>query len=97
MLYVLLFIRLDIVFVVNTLEKYVLNSNLKYISAIKKIFKYLKKILNYGIKYYKHFQDFEYLIKYSDSDFIEEKTEYKFTSNYIYYLTNEFIFYQSKL
>jgi hypothetical protein len=97
LLYASLFTRPDIVFVVNSLGRYASNPNLEHISAVKKIFRYLEETLNYGIKYSKDSKDSEYLIGYLDSEFAGEKTKYKSTSGYIYYLANKPISYQSKL
>ena len=97
LLYASLFTRPDITFTVNTLGRYVSNPNLEHILAIKKILRYLKGTLNYGIKYSKYSKNSEYLSGYSDSDYAGEKTEYKFTSGYIFYLVNGPISYQSKL
>ena len=49
--------------------------------------------MNYNIKYYKNL----YIIDYIDSDYTDNKIEYKSINDYIFYLINEFIFYQSKL
>jgi hypothetical protein len=94
LLYAALIIRPNIIYTVSTLGRYASNLNLEHILAVKKIFRYLKGTLNYKIKYSKNN---EYLTGYSDSDFVEEKTEYKLTSGYIFYLAGGPIFYQLKL
>ena len=83
----------DIAFAVSTLKRYIHNSNNEYINAIKKIFRYLKKTINYNIKYYKN----SYIIGYINSDYTGDKIKYKSISGYIFYLANESISYQSKL
>lgn len=97
LLYAALITRPDIIYAVATLERYASNPNSEHILAIKKIFRYLKGTLNYGIKYSKDSKNSEYLVGFSDSDFAGEKTEYKSTSGYIFYLANGPISYQSKL
>ena len=97
LLYAALITRPDIIYAVATLGRYASNPNSEHILAIKKIFRYLKGTLNYGIKYLKNSENSEYLVGFSDSDFAGEKTEYKSTSDYIFYLVNGPISYQSKL
>jgi Reverse transcriptase (RNA-dependent DNA polymerase) len=93
LLYAALAIRPDIAYAVSTLGRYTSNPSEYHQTAVKRLFRYLKGTINYGIKYSKR----EYLTGYSDSDYAEEKGEYKSTSGYIFFLGNGPISYQSKL
>jgi hypothetical protein len=54
LLYIILSTRIDIAFAVIKLTRFASNSNNIYFTIIKRIYKYLKGIKDYGITYYKN-------------------------------------------
>jgi Reverse transcriptase (RNA-dependent DNA polymerase) len=96
LLYAALGTRPDITFTVNILGRFASNPSPIHITAMKRLFRYIKGHLNYGIKYSKT-ENSEYLKGYTDSDYGGDKVEYKSTSGYIFKLANGPISYSSKL
>jgi hypothetical protein len=50
-MYAMLGTRLDLAFTVSTLSKYCINLSPQYAQAIQRVFRYLKKTLDYGITF----------------------------------------------
>ncbi len=87
LLYTTLKTRSNILFIIILLGRYISNSNKKYIFAIKRVFKYLRNLTNFGIKFSTN-SNSKYLTDYADSNYINEKSIYKSISKYIFYLVN---------
>jgi hypothetical protein len=54
LLYIILSIRVDIIFTVIKLTRYTFNLSNIYFIAVKRVFKYLKGTKDYEITYYKN-------------------------------------------
>ena len=81
--------RLNIAFAVATLSKYNSNSSEKHCNYVKRVFRYLKNILDYDIIFtVKESVD---LINYSDSDFADTVNGRKFTETFVFMLADGLI------
>jgi len=88
-------IKVDITFVVIKLAHYVSNlSNIHFI-ALKRVYKYLKGIKDYGITYYKDNNHF--ISGYCDTDYARDIIIAKSTSGYLILLADSTISWKSKL
>ena len=74
--------RPDITFAVCNLAKFCSQPTTKHWSAIKRIFRYLKGTINFGIKYCK--ADTSKCIGFSDADWAGDKTDRRSTSGYCF-------------
>ncbi|PMD12219.1 hypothetical protein NA56DRAFT_545233, partial [Hyaloscypha hepaticicola] len=54
LLYILFNIKVNIVFAISKLTRYILNLNNIHFITLKRVYKYLKDIKDYGIIYYKN-------------------------------------------
>jgi len=86
LLYAALLTRPDIAYIVNTLAKYSSNPGPEYIKAVKRIFRYLKGLLDYTITYNSNITNNQYTKGYTDADYAGDKDEYKSITGYIFYL-----------
>ena len=64
---------------------YMENPTLDHLSATKRILRYVKGTLNFGLRYSKY-QSQDPLIGYSDSDFAGDMDDRKSTSGYVFLL-----------
>ena len=97
LLYAALLTRYDIACAVSILSRYTSNPEPEQIIAIKRVFKYLNRYLNYNIIYIGDIKTSSYIKGYTDSDYTGDKEEYKSTIGYIFFLANGPISYSSKL
>jgi hypothetical protein len=95
LLYITLATRVDIAFVVIKLARYASNPSNIHMSAGKRILRYLKGTIKYGITYFYNNSN-KYIIGYTDSDYAGDITS-KSTSGYIFFLANGPISWKSKL
>ncbi len=96
LLYAALGTRPDILFAVISLGRYASNPNEKHISAVKRVFRYLRNSADFGIKFSAD-SNSEYLTGYADSSYASEKSTCKSISGYVFYLANGPVTFQSKL
>jgi hypothetical protein len=88
--------RVDIVFIVIKLARFTFNLNKIHFIVIKRIYKYLKGIINYGITYYKNSNN-HYISGYCDADYAGDIISAKSTTGYIILLGGSIISWKSKL
>ena len=67
LIYIILKIKLDIVFIIFTLNRYLNNPTFIYIKIVKRIFKYFKSIIDLKFVYY---GDIKAFIKFVNVDYI---------------------------
>ena len=77
--------RPDITFAVCNAAKFCSKPTISHWSAVKRIFRYLKGTIDYGLLYSK--QDLN-CIGYSDSDWAEDKSDRKSTCGYCFELSS---------
>ncbi len=97
LLYITLGIRLDIIYVVIKLSRFTSNSNEIHFIAVKRVFKYLKTTIKYGITYFNKFINNKFIINYYNADYIGDLYIVKSTSGYIFLLAGGLISWKSKL
>ena len=97
LLYLMLATRVDIAYIVIKLSRYAINPSEIHIIAIKRILRYLKATINYGITYIINNTLSNYLIGYSDADYTGDINTAKSTSGYIFFMANGPISWKSKL
>ena len=73
--------RINIVYIVIKLIRYTFNFNNIYFIIVKRIYKYLKNIKDYGITYYKNKNHF--ISEYYNADYTSDIKIIKSTSNYL--------------
>ncbi len=95
LLYIILGTRLDIAFSVIKLARYASNPSRVHFTAIKRIYRYLKGTINYGITYYKDSSNF--ISGYCDADYAGDILSAKSTTGYIILLAGGPISWRSKL
>ena len=81
--------RSDITFTVATLSKYNSNFNEKHCNYVKRVFRYLKSILDYDIIFI--VKESVNLINYSNFNFTDTVNDRKFTKTFVFMLVNDFI------
>ena len=79
--------RSDLIYSFSILSRYCFNSNLTHVKTIIRVFKYIKKTLDYDI----HYEDKKNLIKYIDIDFAEIVNDRRFIDDYAFFLSENFI------
>jgi hypothetical protein len=89
LLYIILGIRVDIAFAIIKLTRFVSNLSKIYFTVVKRVYKYLKGIKDYGITYYK--DKSSYISGYCDVDYISDLLNIILTSNYIILLAGGII------
>jgi hypothetical protein len=81
LLYIMLGTRADIAFAVIKLARFASNPSNIHFTAVKRVYKYLKGTINYGITYYK--EGSRYMSGYCDADYAGDILSAKSTSGYI--------------
>jgi hypothetical protein len=94
-LFLALIIRINICFIVIKLARFVSNFSEIYFGVIKRIFRYLKNILNLGIIYNKYVSF--YIQGYCDVDYTRDQLEVKFISGYYLFIIGDLFMWKSKL
>ena len=88
LLFLMIEIRLDIVFAISIVSRYVKNSSKTHSKTAKIILRYFNITKNREIIYENNTLD---IVDYFDSDWIEDKNSRKFTSNFVFMLNDDFI------
>ena len=81
-------IKVNIIYIVIKLFRYIINLSKIYIIIIKRILRYLKATINYRITYIINNILSNYLIGYLDADYIKDINIAKLTSSYIFFIAN---------
>jgi hypothetical protein len=89
LLYIMLGIRIDIAYVVIKLARYASNPNNIHFIAVKRVYKYLKGIKDYGITYYKNKNHF--ISGYCNADYVSDIKTAKSISGYLILYTRSII------
>jgi len=87
-LFLILVIKLDLVYFIIKLVRYISNFSFIYINIIKKIFKYLKDFINLDIYIKWNINNSYYINGYCNTDYTGDLAIYKSTSGYIFYIGN---------
>ena len=82
--------RLDIIYTIIKLARFVFNPSKLYLNIIKKIFRYLKNIINLGIIYSNKTNN-NFIQAYYDTDYTKNLIQTKNIIGYILFLTSGFI------
>ena len=77
--------RLDLVYSVGLLSGYMETPTSDHISAAKRILRYVKGTLNFGLRYSKY-QTLDPLVGYSDNYFAGDMDDRKSTSGYVFFM-----------
>ena len=85
----MLSIRIDIVYIIIKLARYVSNPNNTHFTAVKRVYKYLKGTKDYGITYYKNKNHF--ISEYYNIDYASDIKITKLTSSYLILYTKSII------
>jgi hypothetical protein len=88
--------KVDITFIVIILTRFTSNPNKIHFTTIKRVYKYLKSIINYRITYYKSSNN-HYISGYCNTDYAGDIINTKSTTSYIILLSSNIISYKSKL
>jgi len=86
--------RPDIIFVVNMLSRHLTHPTEIHLQAVKRVLRYIKCTLAYGI-FYKH-EGNEELLGYTDSDYAGDLEDRKSTSGFLFLLSSGAISWFSK-
>ena len=86
--------RPDIMFGVSFISRFMSNPTEMHLQAAKRILRYLKSTINYGIFYKKN--ENKQIIAYTDSDYAGDLTDRKSTSCYVFMLSGGAISWSSK-
>ena len=81
--------RPDLMFSVSLLNRFMENPSVEHLKTAKRIIRYVKGTLNYGLKY-KRSKVFE-LIGYSDNDYVGDHIDWKSTSGSVFFLGENLI------
>ena len=95
LLYLALATRVDIAYAVIKLSRFTSNPSTQHTTAIKRVFRYLRATISYGITY--SIQNNHYISGFCDSDYAGDITTAKSTSGYIFLLAGGPISWKSKL
>ena len=87
LMYAMIMTRSDLIYSLSILSRYYFNSNSTHIKAVIRVFKYIKKTLNYDI----HYENKKNLIKYIDVDFAKIINDRRFIDDYTFFLLRSFI------
>ena len=87
LIYAMITTRLNLIYSLWILLHYCINLNLTHVKAVIRVFKYIKKILNYDVYY----ENKKNLIKYIDVDFAEVMNNYCFINDYTFFLSKNLI------
>ncbi|XP_042042896.1 secreted RxLR effector protein 161-like [Salvia splendens] len=92
-MYAMISTRPDIAFAVGRLSRFTPNPSIHHWQAVRRLFKYLKGIMNYGLCY----SDFPSILEgYSDASWITNLEDHSSTSGWIYLLGGGAISWASK-
>jgi len=86
--------RPDIMFVVNLLSRYLAHPTELHLQAVKRVLRYIKGTLSYGI-FYKQSGDVE-LVAYTDNDHAGDLEDRKSTSGFLFVLSSRAVSWSSK-
>ena len=75
--------RLDIMFIVSLISRYMSKSTELYLQETKRTLRYLKGIVNYRIFYKRG--EVEELLTYTDSDYVEDVEDMKSTFGHVFF------------
>ena len=81
--------RLDISYSVGVCDRYQANPKESYMIALKRIIKYVKATINFGVQYNKDTNDV--LARYFDTDLVGNADDKKSTSGGCFYVGNNFV------
>ena len=94
LLYLSLKTRLDITFAVSLTARFCAKPTTQHLTAIKRIFRYLRKTTNYGLLFRR--SDSKSITSFSDADWGDDITDCKSTSGYLFQIHGTAITWQSK-
>ena len=86
--------RLNLMFSIGLLSRFMENPSVEHLKTSKRVMRYVKGTLNYGLKY-KRSEVFE-LIGYSDSDYAGDYMDRKSTSRSVFFLGENLITWSSQ-
>lgn len=95
LLYLAIVMRPDIAYVVNAVSQYAESPSKQHWDAVKRIIKYIKETIDYGIKF-KRTESNLSLVAFSDADFAGNKQTRKSTSGLVIKLGNALIVWGSE-
>jgi hypothetical protein len=93
LMYAMLETRSNIVFVVFVVNRYVVNSIEQHWKIVKRIFRYLKEIIDLSLIYKDTIQK---LINYTDANWEKDHDTHRFTSNFVFNIDSDAINWQFK-
>nr|GEV93880.1 T-complex protein 1 subunit zeta 1 [Tanacetum cinerariifolium] len=93
LMYAMTFTRPDIAYVVGRLSMHTSSPGKEHWDAVNRVFKYLKKTIDYGLKYS---EDPSVLEGYTDASWITDQEDYASTSGWIFTLGGGVVSYGSK-
>ncbi len=85
---------LNITYMMSTLSQFAHNSNNTHWKTLKQVFQYVQRTLDIILKY--KLSKWLKLLKYSDSDWEKDLKLRRFTSEYIFKMINESVFWSLK-
>ncbi len=88
-MYTVIYMHLDIFFILKWLSQYLSNSAEHYKYAFKKLLQYIWLIINFKIMY--ELSESQDLLKYFNFNYVSDKLNRKFILNYVYLLKKEFV------
>jgi hypothetical protein len=94
LLYLSIATRPDITFAVNNVAKYCADSTKQHWTAVKRIMRYLKGTLNFGLCYRKSVSD--QCVGYSDADWAGDVDDRHSTSGYVFLVSGSVVSWKSK-
>nr|GEW31223.1 retrovirus-related Pol polyprotein from transposon TNT 1-94 [Tanacetum cinerariifolium] len=86
--------RPDILFVIGLISRFMEEPMTKHLNIAKRILRYIKGTVNYGM-FYSTSEDFK-LVRYSDSDWAGSKDDRRSTSGFLFFLGNNAFTWSSK-
>lgn len=90
----LICIRFDILYAVGVVSRYMEYLIIIYFKAVKRIFRYIKGIVNFGL-YYLIISDYKF-VGYSDSDWGGDVDDRKSISGFVFYIGDTVFIWMSK-
>ena len=87
LMYVMIHIQLNIVFVLDWLSQYLSNSAEHHGHTLKRLLQYVRSIINLSIVY--GFSGSQVMLEYSDSDYTSDKQDHRSILRYVYMLKDE--------
>lgn len=86
--------RLNLMYVVSLVSRFMESPTEVHHQAVKKILRYLKGTVNYGLFYKK--SEINVLVGFSDSDYVGDLNNRKITSRYVFLLSGAAVSWSSK-